>query len=77
MCFGTCNLKTSRHSQSLKQVKPEGALGLLKELKEEGYALTCCSYPKSDLVLEVQAEDEVSSRGVSHLQRSCESGPFR
>lgn len=41
------------------QVKPEGALGLLKDLRQEGYILTCCSYPKSDLVLEVQDEDEV------------------
>lgn len=43
-----------------KQVKAEGALGLLKELKQEGYALTCCSYPKSDLVVQLQEEDDVS-----------------
>lgn len=42
------------------QVKQEGALGLLKNLKQEGYALTCCSYPKSDLVLQLQEEDDVS-----------------
>lgn len=42
-------------------MKPEGALGLLKELKQEGYALTCCSYAKSDLVMELQEEDEASS----------------
>lgn len=43
-----------------KQVKQEGALGLLKNLKQDGYALTCCSYPKSDLVLQLQEEDDVS-----------------
>lgn len=41
------------------QVKPEGALGLLKDLRQEGYTLSCCSYPKSDLVVELQDEDEV------------------
>lgn len=43
-----------------KQVKAEGALGLLKELRQQGYALTCCSYPKSDLVVQLQEEDDVS-----------------
>lgn len=43
-----------------KQVKQEGALGLLKNLKQDGYALSCCSYPKSDLVLQLQEEDDVS-----------------
>lgn len=43
-----------------EQVKQEGALGLLKNLKRDGYALTCCSYPKSDLVLQLQEEDDVS-----------------
>lgn len=40
-------------------MKHDGALGLLKDLKQEGYALMCCSYPKSDLVVELQDEDEV------------------
>lgn len=43
-----------------QQVKQEGALGLLKDLKRDGYALTCCSYPKSDLVMQLQEEDDVS-----------------
>ena len=41
-------------------MKSEGALGLVKDLRQEGYTLTCCSYPISDLVLELQEEDEVS-----------------
>lgn len=45
-----------------EQVKQEGALGLLKALKQEGYALSCCSYPKSDLVVELQDEDDVRPR---------------
>ena len=38
--------------------QPE-AMGLSPKLKEEGYALLCVSYPRSDLVVETQDEDEV------------------
>ncbi|CAN0203844.1 unnamed protein product, partial [Laminaria digitata] len=54
-CCTTCAVKVLEG-----KVKAEGALGLLKELKQEGYALTCCSYPKSDLVVQLQEEDDVS-----------------
>lgn len=56
------------------QVKQEGALGLLKDLKQEGYALTCCSYPKSDLVVRLQEEDDVSL--LHTILRACEWGDF-
>ena len=38
--------------------QPE-AMGLSLELQKEGYALLCVSYPRSDLVVETQDEDEV------------------
>jgi ferredoxin len=38
--------------------QPE-AMGLSPELKSQGYALLCVSYPASDLVVETQSEDEV------------------
>ena len=38
--------------------QPE-AMGLSLELQRKGYALLCVSYPRSDLVVETQDEDEV------------------
>ncbi|MBD2576983.1 2Fe-2S iron-sulfur cluster-binding protein [Oscillatoria sp. FACHB-1406] len=38
--------------------QPE-AMGLSVELQRQGYALLCVSYPRSDLVVETQDEDEV------------------
>ncbi|MGF1494902.1 MAG: 2Fe-2S iron-sulfur cluster-binding protein [Microcoleaceae cyanobacterium] len=38
--------------------QPE-AMGLSPELQRQGYALLCVSYPRSDLVVETQDEDEV------------------
>ncbi|MEL6159684.1 MAG: 2Fe-2S iron-sulfur cluster-binding protein [Cyanobacteria bacterium J06623_5] len=38
--------------------QPE-AMGLSPDLREEGYALLCVSYPRSDLEVETQDEDEV------------------
>ena len=38
--------------------QPE-AMGLSPKLKDQGYALLCVSYPRSDLEVETQDEDEV------------------
>ncbi|MBD2185691.1 2Fe-2S iron-sulfur cluster binding domain-containing protein [Planktothrix sp. FACHB-1355] len=38
--------------------QPE-AMGLSQELRQRGYALLCVSYPRSDLEVETQDEDEV------------------
>ncbi|MDX2100371.1 MAG: 2Fe-2S iron-sulfur cluster-binding protein [Leptolyngbyaceae cyanobacterium bins.59] len=38
--------------------QPE-AMGLSSELRRQGYALLCVSYPRSDLEVETQDEDEV------------------
>ena len=41
-----------------KLAQPE-AMGLSPKLKDKGYALLCVSYPRSDLEVETQDEDEV------------------
>ena len=38
--------------------QPE-AMGLSLDLRQQGYALLCVSYPRSDLEVETQEEDEV------------------
>ena len=38
--------------------QPE-AMGISPKLKQQGYALLCVSYPRSDLEVETQDEDEV------------------
>ena len=38
--------------------QPE-AVGLSPKLQEQGYALLCVSYPRSDITVETQDEDEV------------------
>ncbi len=38
--------------------QPE-AMGISPELRKQGYALLCVSYPRSDLEVETQDEDEV------------------
>jgi ferredoxin len=44
------------------KVEMEGGLGLLKELKEKGFTLSCCSLPRSDVLCELQEEDFVYSK---------------
>ncbi|CAM9888393.1 unnamed protein product [Ascophyllum nodosum] len=72
-CCTTCAVKVLEG-----KVKSEGALGLVKDLRQEGYTLTCCSYPISDLVLELQEEDEVYIRqfGESFEGGGVEWGGF-
>ena len=53
---GCCTICTAELKEG--KVNMDAPLGLLKELRSKGYALTCCAYPKSDLVCELQDEDE-------------------
>ena len=53
-CCTTCAVKLEEGT-----VKMEAALGLLREMRKQNYALTCCSLPRSDIVCEMQDEDEV------------------
>jgi ferredoxin len=41
------------------QLQQPEAMGLSQDLQQEGYALLCVSYARSDLVVETQNEDEV------------------
>lgn len=53
---GCCTICTAKISEG--KVKMDAPLGLLKEFRQDGYALTCVSMPKSDIVAELQDEDE-------------------
>ena len=41
------------------ELEQHEAMGLSPDLRKEGYALLCVSYPRSDLEVETQDEDEV------------------
>jgi ferredoxin len=41
------------------EVHQSEAIGLSQKLRDKGYALLCVSYPRSDLEVETQDEDEV------------------
>eukprot|EP00238_Polyblepharides_amylifera_P011507 CAMPEP_0196579548 /NCGR_PEP_ID=MMETSP1081-20130531/22679_1 /TAXON_ID=36882 /ORGANISM="Pyramimonas amylifera, Strain CCMP720" /LENGTH=257 /DNA_ID=CAMNT_0041899171 /DNA_START=286 /DNA_END=1059 /DNA_ORIENTATION=+ len=53
-CCTQCAVKIKSGSVSQPQ-----ALGVSQELKDQGYALLCVSYPNSDLEVELQDPDEV------------------
>ena len=44
------------------EVEQSDGRGLSPELQGEGYALLCVSYPRSNLVVETEKEEEVYSR---------------
>ena len=44
------------------KVKMDAPLGLLKELRNQNYGLLCCAMPRSDIVVELQDEDEMYVR---------------
>jgi ferredoxin len=41
------------------QIYQPEAMGLSPKLQQQGYALLCVSYPRSDVLVETQDEDEV------------------
>lgn len=43
-------------------VEQSDGMGLSPELQKEGYVLLCVAYPRSDLKLETEKEDEVYDR---------------
>lgn len=53
----TCAAKLSAGS-----VDQAEGMGVSPELQSEGYALLCVSFPRSDLKLETEKEDEVYER---------------
>jgi len=52
---GCCTICTANVTQG--KTKMDAPLGLLKEFREQNFALTCCAYPRSDIVCELQDED--------------------
>lgn len=54
---GCCTICTAKIE--VGKVKMDAPLGLLKDMRKEGYALTCCSLPRADIVCELQDEDEM------------------
>ena len=44
------------------EVEQSDGMGLSPEIQGEGYALLCVSYPRSNLVVETEKEEEVYSR---------------
>ena len=65
-CCTTCAVKIISG-----EVDQNEALGLLKEMRDQDYALLCVSYPKSDIECVLQDEDEVY---VKQFGSSFESG---
>lgn len=65
-CCTTCAVKMSKG-----EVQQGEALGLLKEMRTEGYALLCVSYARSDIDCVLQDKDEVY---VKQFGSSFESG---
>ncbi|KAI5417797.1 Ferredoxin C 2 [Lathyrus oleraceus] len=59
-CRHGCCTSCAVRVKSGKIRQPE-ALGISAELREQGYALLCVSFPCSDLEVETQDEDEVTS----------------
>lgn len=53
-CCTTCAVKLTSG-----EVEQQAALGLLRDLKDQGYALLCVSYPRSDIDCVLQDDDEV------------------
>jgi ferredoxin len=65
-CCTTCAVRLESGD-----VKQDEALGLLKEMRDTGYALLCVSYARSDIMCDLQDEDEVYDR---QFGSSFESG---
>lgn len=50
-------------------VDQSDGMGVGLELQEQGYALLCVSYPRSDLKIETEKEDEVYEQQFGQSQR--------
>lgn len=63
--MGCCTACAVRVKQGVMS-QPE-ALGISKELKDQGFALMCVGYPRTDLVLETVEEDEIYDMQFGHV----------
>jgi ferredoxin len=50
-------------------VEQSDAMGVSSELREQGYALLCVAYPRSDLKLETEKEDTVYQLQFGQFQK--------
>ncbi|ELS02501.1 ferredoxin, (2Fe-2S) [Xenococcus sp. PCC 7305] len=57
---GVCTTCAAQISEG--EVSQSEGMGLSPDLQAEGYALLCVSYPRSDIKLESNKEEEVYSR---------------
>jgi len=53
---GCCTICTAKMEEG--KVKMDAPLGLLKEMRSEN-VITCCAYPRSDVTITLQDEDEM------------------
>lgn len=51
-------------------VEQSDGMGLSPDLQQKGYALLCVSYPRSNLKIETEKEDEVYELQFGQFQRS-------
>lgn len=65
-CCTTCAVRVTAG-----EVDQREALGLLREMRDAGYALLCVSRPRSDITCVLQQEDEVY---VKQFGSSFEAG---
>lgn len=49
-------------------VSQEDGMGVSQELQDQGYALLCVAYPRSDIKLETEKEDEVYQAQFGQFQ---------
>jgi ferredoxin len=54
---GVCTTCAAQLSEG--QVDQSEGMGVSPELQAQGYALLCCSFPRSDIKLETEKEDTV------------------
>ncbi|MEO1401737.1 MAG: 2Fe-2S iron-sulfur cluster-binding protein [Cyanobacteria bacterium J06635_1] len=51
-------------------VSQEDGMGVSKELQEQGFALLCVAYPRSDLKVETEKEDTVYELQFGQFQKT-------
>lgn len=57
---GVCTTCAAKLSEG--EVEQDDAMGVSPELQAEGYALLCVAYPRSDIKLESDKEEEIYQR---------------
>jgi ferredoxin len=66
-CSGVCT--TCAALLSAGQVHQPDAMGVRKDLQEQGYALLCVSFPRSDLQLKAGMEDALYEAQFGQYQK--------